>query len=249
MKKTILSHIYNEEYLLPYWLKHHKKYFDHGIIIDYNSTDRSIEIIKEICPTWEIHTTKNQYFYAPDVEPEIVEYEKNIEGFRMVLNTTEFLFGNYEKLNYLNENKQYFVRSHIMVDSPDNLYKDINKNLFKERQYGIHGFKEFDYGNERCDRACRSLHNYLIDYTHVSGPGRHFRTSKENWSKDFFILWYGFSPWNENIIKRKLQIQTKHHPSGDWSGGHNLSREQLDAKFLWFLDNSEDLSNEINKLL
>jgi len=35
----LFSHIYNEEYLLPFWLKHHKKIFDHGVIIDNFSTD------------------------------------------------------------------------------------------------------------------------------------------------------------------------------------------------------------------
>ena len=54
MTKTVLTHFYNEEYLLPWWLSHHKKIFDHGILIDYHSTDRSREIIKAICPTWEI---------------------------------------------------------------------------------------------------------------------------------------------------------------------------------------------------
>jgi hypothetical protein len=32
---TVISHIFNEEYLLPFWLEHHRTIFDHGIIIDY----------------------------------------------------------------------------------------------------------------------------------------------------------------------------------------------------------------------
>ena len=54
MRKTVVTHFFNEEYLLPWWLEHHKKYFDHGVMIDYNSTDSSVEIIKKICPTWTI---------------------------------------------------------------------------------------------------------------------------------------------------------------------------------------------------
>ncbi|MBJ3789276.1 glycosyltransferase family 2 protein, partial [Bacillus sp. OA1] len=46
MKKTIISHFYNEEYLLPWWLMHHTKIFDHGILINRGSTDRSVEICK-----------------------------------------------------------------------------------------------------------------------------------------------------------------------------------------------------------
>ena len=43
---TVISHFYNEEYLLPWWLAHHTKLFDHGILINKGSTDRSVEICK-----------------------------------------------------------------------------------------------------------------------------------------------------------------------------------------------------------
>ena len=32
-KTTLISHIFNEEYLLPFWLRHHKNMFDEIIII------------------------------------------------------------------------------------------------------------------------------------------------------------------------------------------------------------------------
>jgi hypothetical protein len=242
--------------LLPYWLKHHKKYFDHGIIIDYNSTDRSIEIVKEICPTWEIHTTKNEYFYAPDVEPEILEYEKNIDGWRVVLNTTEFLFGYYDKLNQINENSLILIGSHTMVDNVETEFKEINENIFKERCNGISMFK-----NPKIIHW-RSFQNYLIDYPSITGPGRHWGTptttdtvgitfdfALENQSKDFFILWYGFSPFNEKLIKRKLQIQTKTHPNGQWTGGHVITEQELLTLYNSYQSQSEDLSEIINKFL
>ncbi len=90
MASTVISHIYNEEYILPWWLEHHKKIFDHGIIIDYASTDRSLEIIKEICPTWEVVQSKNAEFNAMAVDVEVLEYERKIEGWRICLNVTEF---------------------------------------------------------------------------------------------------------------------------------------------------------------
>jgi len=51
---VVLSIIQNDEYLLSFWLDHHKNIFKHGIIIDYSSTDSSLQIIKNLCPTWEI---------------------------------------------------------------------------------------------------------------------------------------------------------------------------------------------------
>jgi FkbM family methyltransferase len=38
---TLIGHFRNEEYLLPWWLRHHVPMFDHGVLIDYSSTDAS----------------------------------------------------------------------------------------------------------------------------------------------------------------------------------------------------------------
>jgi hypothetical protein len=54
MKLTVISNVYNEEYLLPFWLEHHREIFDHGIIVNFASTDTSMDIVRELCPSWEI---------------------------------------------------------------------------------------------------------------------------------------------------------------------------------------------------
>ncbi|MEW9106591.1 glycosyltransferase family 2 protein, partial [Paenibacillus sp.] len=50
--RILISHFYNEEYLLPWWLKHHAPLFDHGILINRGSTDRSVDICKQLVPHW-----------------------------------------------------------------------------------------------------------------------------------------------------------------------------------------------------
>lgn len=89
---TLISHIFNEEYLLPFWLNHHKDMFDKIIIIDYNSTDNSIEICKTICPECQIIKSRNNCFDAEKVDAEVMDIETTLQGIKMVLNTTEFLF-------------------------------------------------------------------------------------------------------------------------------------------------------------
>jgi hypothetical protein len=87
----------NEEALLPMWLAHHKTIFDHGIIVDYDSTDRSREIIREICPTWEVRPTTvrrengDAVFVPWFTDKELQRIEKELDGFKQILNTTEFL--------------------------------------------------------------------------------------------------------------------------------------------------------------
>ena len=97
--KTVISHFYNEEYMLPWWLSHHRQYFDHGIMINYDSTDRSVEIIKEYCPTWEIVQSRNREFGAKACDAEVNDYERKVQGWKICLNTTEFLVGDYSSLN------------------------------------------------------------------------------------------------------------------------------------------------------
>lgn len=86
----VISHFLNEEFLLPYWLRHHVPMFEHGIMIDWGSTDRSVEIIREYAPTWEIRRTSVE-FREPLIGKEIQKVETAIKGWKVVLNTTEFL--------------------------------------------------------------------------------------------------------------------------------------------------------------
>ena len=95
MKKTLLCHFYNEEYMLPWFLNHHKQIFDHGVMIDYHSTDRSVEIIRELCPTWDIVTSRNPNFQADTIDTEVNDIEAGIDGWKICLNVTEQLIGNY----------------------------------------------------------------------------------------------------------------------------------------------------------
>ena len=120
--KTIITHFFNEEYLLPHWLNHHKKYFNHGILIDYDSTDESVNIIKEICPDWQIIKSKNEMFDAKKCDDEVMEIEQNISGFRICLNVTEFLIGNYKIVDEENNFNRYFlIPSYVMVDTKEDV--------------------------------------------------------------------------------------------------------------------------------
>ena len=92
MKVVLISHFFNEEFLLPHWIQHHVKMFDHGVMINYGSTDRSVKIIKELAPHWEIRQTRNQFFDAPLVDQEVMSIEREFRCcWKMALNTTEFL--------------------------------------------------------------------------------------------------------------------------------------------------------------
>jgi ectoine hydroxylase-related dioxygenase (phytanoyl-CoA dioxygenase family) len=207
-KITVISHIFNEEYLLPFWLEHHSQIFDHGIIIDYCSTDRSIEIINKMCPGWQVVTTKNlnengtPNFEAKLVDMEVKEIESTIDGYKMCLNTTEFLIITKDKndfINSLQKNKYYCTSIHSIMSTKQNSYPKNTTEFFNN----INFMRKVD--SERGHRILHSSHscNYSL--------GRHYHDGgtceTDIYPDDFFILWCQLYPCNHKMMERKLQIQ------------------------------------------
>lgn len=202
VKRTVVSHFYNEEYLLPWWLNHHKKYFDHGIMINYASTDKSVNIIKTICPTWDIVDSKNKHFSPRDVDLEVTMIESVIDGWRVCLNTTEFLIGDYGYLNTFSEPCALHVPCYYFVD---NLFPIRNEETLSYHVPLWDSIKTgLDISDTKVSRGYRSIHNHAITY---EDEGRHF--SGTNSTDKFVIFNYGFAPMTEKFIDRKLQIQYK----------------------------------------
>src|SRR4051812_972284 len=88
---TVLCHFRNEEDYLPYWLRHHTQLFDHGILIDYASTDGSVALIRRQAPGWEVRPSRNRTFTSRAIDAEVMEIERAIPGWKICLNATEFL--------------------------------------------------------------------------------------------------------------------------------------------------------------
>lgn len=241
MKKTLLCHFYNEEYLLPWFLNHHKNIFDHGIMIDYHSTDRSVEIIKEICPTWEIVKSRNEKFGAEQVDDEVMDIERSIDGWRICLNVTEHLIGNYDVLDDQSE-KQILIPSFVFVDTdPENL-PSYDKSLYEQKTMGFFG------AAEPIERLSRSIHNYPVFYDWI---GRHF--GEFHYPVELAIFYWGWCPWNNYQLQRKLQIKTQMPQSDILSGkgAHHLAGKDEFEKIFEdrFIRRSYNLSKEIENFV
>ena len=135
MKKTVISHFYNEEYLLPYWLEYHKNKFDHGIMINHGSNDKSLEIIKKIVPDWKIINSDLKNFDPFFTDFEVQKMEENVTGWKICLNISEFLVGDLEKEISSCDVKEITIPAIIMTDIEYD--KKINKNLLNEKPFGI----------------------------------------------------------------------------------------------------------------
>lgn len=201
-KKTLISHFFNEEYLLPWWLSHHKQFFHHGILVDYNSTDSSLDIIKSICPHWKVIKTKNTYFDSAAIDLEIMDIERQISGWKVCLNTTEFLVGDYGIIDS-SINKQLLIGNYIFVDNKTKVL-DKTQPIYDQISYGFHensNMNDIGLGG----RSLRSIHSRRIMYP--TQGGRHFFGNES--TTNLYIFYYGYLLAIDEMIQRKLQIQTK----------------------------------------
>lgn len=250
MRKTLLCHFYNEEWMLPWFLNHHKQIFDHGIMIDYHSTDRSCEIIKELCPSWDIITSRNLDFQADNIDTEVNAIEAGIDGWKICLNVTEQLIGDYTAMESTNPTELY-IPTIFMVDvERTSRTANINLPLYKQYHYGF-SFKDSD--QNFLERRSRRLHNTNIPYPTTStlecmAPGRHYNLYDSN--SPMTILYYGWCPFDQRQLQRKLQIQTQ-IPLIDrqrgWGFHHITNADTLTYRLEnEFIPRSRDLTEDIN---
>ncbi|GMK41338.1 hypothetical protein PCCS19_43940 [Paenibacillus sp. CCS19] len=240
---TIISHFYNEQYLLPWWLKHHTQIFEHGILINRGSTDKSVAICKKFAPHWEVRNSTCPEFDALEVDREVMRIESEVPGWKMALNTTEFLCipsrdHFFHSLNVLGHH-MYNIRSIFLIDDPKFGYRDpiYNIPLVRQRHHGI--FPGVDQPVYTSGRFIHRFENgqymagrHLTYHPSVPHPG------------PALILKFMFSPWNDAMRRRKLQIgPTLSANSIQQSMGvhHLLSAAQLEGAYKHYAASTEDL--------
>jgi len=209
----LISHFYNEEFLLPFWLKHHVPLFDHGVMIDYGSTDNSVDIIRQLAPSWEIRPTKNEWFVEPQIGQEVMGIEQEFKGWKIALNVTEFIL-HHDLRAYtegLGVKPGICTNGVIMVDDPG------SKGEYNEDELLVyqktHGYFEVDIltkgmstTNVRMCSRKRLLHQQPSGQYSL---GRHTNNITREQDTNLFVCWFGWSPFTQEIKDRKKQIQHK----------------------------------------
>ena len=237
---TCITHCFNESFLLRWWLPHHRDLFDHGIVVDYASTDNTVALVRELAPTWEVRQSRNSEFSAYDCDQEIMEIERSIDGWKMVLTTTEFLYCNNLSSLLDNIDTQGMngarIRPVAMVDMQERV--DIDNTVPLDRRCHT-GF----FGGFMEPYKSRLIHR------HVDGAysvGRHYtgRTDIVEYPEDALLLWFGYAPWTPETRARKLQIQNR-IPQADKNGGfgvhHIMDESALYVSWQEMVQQSSDL--------
>lgn len=228
---------------MPFFLNWHKQIFTDGIFINYGSTDNSVDIIRTLCPTWQIINPEyNNGFHARDLDREVVDAEKSVEGWKICLNVTEFVFHD-DFANYLDSQPEnvngIWLPPIAMVDRMDQRDKELDdRPLVLQRPTG-----QFGCGNVRYTANGRLVHR--AEHGSYVGWGRHASDLGNVISPgDAYHLWFGWSPWNKQIIKRKAQIRDKiidEDMKVMAAGTHMMTVPELETRFLEFQGSSNTL--------
>lgn len=244
-KNILITHLYNEEALLTQWIRHHSPLFNSVVVIDYDSTDKSREILKREAPdSWNVVTSRNREFGAIDIDSEVAGYENSFDNhdWRLALTTTEFLFttGLRRKENLIFDNmgeaKAIRIPSLTVVDREDSakndksaaLLRQKNAFYFQDGPSGILSEEEERYVNNHYNRFMHNVRNFQNPYM----VGRHeFRHPSV--PRNMHILKYVYGPFPE-FFSRKLQIKTR-IPESDkqYNFGHQhmIEYDNLDQDY------------------
>lgn len=228
---SVVTHFFNEELLLPDWINHHKEIFDHGILINHNSTDNSVDIVKQLLPEgWLLVDTQLPDFDAVANDQEVMYWESTLpkDEWKLALNTTEFVFcpNLKDKLDGWQQQHPdalaFGSRAVCLVDKDPT---PIESPIFKNR---TSGFINYEPGVPVV-RRWRYIHKAIHGHYEV---GRHGVGLPNVCLPEFLHLHFLYSPWPE-CKPRKLQIQTRipeHNKRGGLGFEHLVNEEVLDAR-------------------
>ena len=231
----LTSHFFNEEFLLPYWIRHHAHMFDKVVLIDYSSTDRSVQIVKELAPpNWIVINSSVPHFGAVELDMQVMSVQKSHPDYwHIALTTTEFLVHADLRgsLAVLDGKRPVRIRAVVMVGNdsrPLGRYKDLatQRSLCTtSHASGGYFYERFIFGGPFMQRHWTYLpgrHDMNWD-----GPGRKIvqkdasRRKRSNWRSVPFpfafpsaflqgglILKYTYTPWPQ-VQSRLGQVGTR----------------------------------------
>ena len=80
-KVALVTHIYNEEFILPFFIFHHAHFFTVAHIIDFRSTDASLALLRKYAPeSWTVEPSDvdTGYFGAQETDAQLLRIERSL---------------------------------------------------------------------------------------------------------------------------------------------------------------------------
>lgn len=98
MKIDVYSNIYNEEEILPYWLRHYETFADRIFIWDCGSTDKTLDILKKhpkvtLLPLPpEKMSGFDDYYFVNYLYPQYEKYSRGVVDWVIIADADEFIY-------------------------------------------------------------------------------------------------------------------------------------------------------------
>ena len=254
--RSVICHFFNEAYLLPWWLKHHVPLFDYGVMIDHGSSDNSVELIRLHAPHWRIVHTRLVDFNAFLNDLEVMRFEQELPGWKIALNATEFLVSvnslrKVEEWCEQNNLDGFACSGFVAVDLEPDILPTHDQSLLVQKPWAIDDNKTL----ERVDRINRGLTDtpernrfYHRDQVGMHFPGRHrsHHPASRRRRPDVMVIHFGYSPWNDSALARKIQIQQRLNSKDlarGWGIQHLRGEKEWNAEYEKVKPLAEDLRN------
>ena len=151
--------------------------------------------------------------------------EREFEGYKMVLNTTEFLMSAHP------------IRE-LIADAPDSNYSIQGLGAISSDVNTYPATLQEMVSRVERVNVTRRMYRSLFSYPDGRyGLGRHYPVHPITAQIPAYVVWFGFYPWNELAIARKLQISDRipiHDRVRGYSYHHQWNRdEQERQKEIW----------------
>lgn len=258
-RKTVLfSHFYNEELLLPFWIDQHRNMFDEAMLLNFNPTDRSVDIIRNRAPVgWKVYHWGSNFDFVKFRTDFMVNEKLYPDAWKIFLTTTEFLVHDDLPRLLMHEDmpSAFRFRSYVMVGDDSKPLVD-NVPLMKQRSvYTIAPFtnemfgvsaERFNASNGKNYYYSRIMHSFdSMEYYEGLHEGAEFRVNR--FSDEGFIAKFAFTPWPETI-DRKRQIGSRIPKKYFENGMATHHRDNVNASILEeqreaLLKHTDDFSN------
>jgi hypothetical protein len=253
--RTVICHFFNEAYLLPWWLKHHLALFDFGVMIDHGSTDASADIVREMAPHWRLVRSRLMHFDAYLTDFEVMGYEQELPGWKIALNATEFVMPTVP-LELIEQEITRVGRvgcsasGMLVVDHQPTSIPTTSLSLPIQKHWGVDDNAELQT-HKRQTLGLPPIHRNRFFHRAEVGmylPGRHNSFHPDFCFRllDLMIFHFGYAPWNEDMVRRKIQIASKIKPEDvqrGWGAHHLKKSEELQRDYELIRHSATDFNN------
>ena len=141
MKIDVYSNMYNEEAMLPFWLRHYETFADRIFIWDGGSTNGTLDILKKhpkvtILPREQ--RGHDDHYYVTELYPQYKEHSRGVADWVIVVDADEFIYhpNLKETLFSLKENGVEIVQcqGYSMIS---NKFPETDGQIYNSLKHGI----------------------------------------------------------------------------------------------------------------